>query len=197
MVKRSRKASTRVVCLSALILLSAAGCASMSYGVFMKCKAVAAEQLVRGAWYEMLEGKKNVKPWPWADTVPFARIQVPSLAVDCIVLEGGTGRTLAFGPGHVDGTAQPGAPGNCAVIGHRDTSFGFLKDLDPGDAVYVTSRSNRLYKYVVRTARVVTDRDVRVYDHTGCRELTLVTCYPFDSPFPGNRRYVVKAELSP
>ena len=40
--------------------------------------------------------------WPWADTWLIARLVVPSLAIDQIVLEGTYGRTLDFGPGHVE-----------------------------------------------------------------------------------------------
>jgi sortase A len=180
-----------------VVLLIVAGCGSISlgYGVFIKCKAIVAEQLLRGAWSQIIEGKKFVKPWPWADTSAFARLQVPALGVDLIVLEGGTGRTLAFGPGHIDGSAQPGAPGNCSIIGHRDTSFHFLADMSVGDMVYVVSRSNVKFKYMVIATKVVTDRDSRVTAFTDLRTLTLITCYPFDSPFPGNERYIVRAVL--
>ena len=79
----------------------------------------------------------RVKPWPWADTHPVARLIVPAHRVELLVLAGANGRTLAWGPGHVEGTAAPGDAGNAVVTAHRDTHFAFLRDLVPGDRIVV------------------------------------------------------------
>ena len=57
----------------------------------------------------------------------------PRFSQDVIVLAGASGRTLAFGPGHLDGSARPGEPGNCVLSAHRDTQFAFLRRLEIGD----------------------------------------------------------------
>jgi len=43
------------------------------------------------------------------------------------VLEGAGKLELRKGPGHLAGTALPGAPGNCIIAGHRDTSASSAK----------------------------------------------------------------------
>lgn len=53
------------------------------------------------------------------------------------------GRTLAFGPGHLSGTAPPGAIGNAVISGHRDTHFAFLSALRVGDGIVVEGRDGR------------------------------------------------------
>ena len=72
------------------------------------------------------------------------RLEAPDLGVRQIVLAGASGRTLAFGPGHMDGTAAPGASGHAVISGHRDTHFRFLQDLATGDALRVKLGSGAL-----------------------------------------------------
>ena len=52
---------------------------------------------------------------------------------DLIVLAGGSGRTLAFGPGHLSASAMPGQVGNMIIAGHRDTHFQFLQKVEVGE----------------------------------------------------------------
>jgi sortase A len=66
-----------------------------------------------------------------------ARLVVPSEDVEMIVLAGASGRTLAFGPGHLKGTPLPGQAGNAVISGHRDTHFAFLARLHLADEVDV------------------------------------------------------------
>ena len=77
-------------------------------GAAIALKAAVAQQLLHAAWQRTQAGEREVRPWPWADTWPVARLLAPAQNVDLIVLEGASGRILAFGPGHVEGTAAPG-----------------------------------------------------------------------------------------
>ena len=94
------------------VLLFTFGGWQVGAGVWIYAKAALAQVLIKHAWDEALAGHKAMRPWPWADTYPVARLAVPALGVDEIVLAGASGRTLAFGPGHMDGTAAAGAPGS-------------------------------------------------------------------------------------
>jgi sortase A len=161
---------------------------------WIEAKACLAQALVRRAWRETLSGNGEARPWPWADTRPVARLLVPGRSVETFVLAGASGRTLAFGPGHLDGTARPGEPGNAVISGHRDTHFAFLRHLARGDEVVVEGPDGRRRRYRVASARVVDRRDTRVVTDAGDTRLTLVTCYPFDAIRAGGPlRYVVVA----
>src|SRR5882672_11030855 len=59
------------------------------------------------------------------DTVP--ELSIPRLKARLYVLEGDDDRELMRGPGHMPGTAMPGAMGNAVIAGHRDTHFRVLK----------------------------------------------------------------------
>ena len=106
------------------------------------------------------------------------------------VLAGASGSSLAFGPGHVDGTATPNRQGNCVVAGHRDSWFAFLKELRIGDEVVVTTRDGvRRYRVAGTDVHSMWDTDVAAA--TDGSRLTLVTCFPFDGLVGSTRRYVV------
>jgi sortase A len=161
---------------------------------WIEAKAQLAQALIRRAWRQSSAGAGDARPWPWADTHPVARLIVPGRGVDTFVLSGASGRTLAFGPGHLDGTPRPGARGNAVISGHRDTHFAFLRRLERGDLVVVEGRDGRRHRYVVSSTRVVDRRDLGVVADAGDTRLTLVTCYPFDAIRPrGPLRYVVVA----
>jgi Ca-activated chloride channel family protein len=169
---------------------------NLGHAAWIEAKARLAQHLVRRAWSEQRAGAGDVRPWPWADTHPVARLLVPGEKGDLFVLAGASGRTMAFGPGHMDGTPLPGEPGNAVVSGHRDTHFAFLRRVHAGDPILVERRDGVRLRYVVRMVAVVDQRDTRVIEDFGDTRLTLVTCYPFDAIRPGGPlRYVVTARL--
>ncbi len=63
----------------------------------------------------------------------------------------------SLGIGHYEGTSMPGAIGNFAVAGHRQTHGAVLDNIDalvPGDRIYVQTRDG-YYTYVFRNSEVV------------------------------------------
>ena len=95
---------------------------------------------------------------------------------------------MAFGPGHVAGSAAPGTPGDTVLSGHRNTQFRVLKDLLPGDQVRLETADGARYDYAVTDTQVVHARDLAILGDTGEPQLTLVTCFPFDAIAPALRR---------
>jgi sortase A len=161
---------------------------------WIHAKARIAQHLIAGAWEDTKAGAPR-PPWPWADTRPVARLTVPSRGIELFVLAGTSGRSLAFGPGHVYGTALPGAAGNSVIVAHRDTHFAFLRDLARGEEIDVEDASGRVTRYRVRDASVVGKGETRLLDAADSPQLTLITCYPFDAVAPGTSlRYVVIAD---
>ena len=167
------------------------------HGVYIYAKAELAQHLLVAAWDEAKQSQQKVKPWPWADTWPVARLTVPTRDIDLIVLAGDTGRTLAFGPGFHLASAKPGEIGNSIISAHRDTHFEFLKDLSVGEKIIIENQYGIKKTYTISNMRVVDSRNTYIpvdYDNAA---LTLVTCYPFDAISPGGPlRYVVVAVAS-
>jgi sortase A len=179
-------------------LLALSGLWCLGQGAYIHVKAELAQHLMRKSWAKTLAGAKQVKPWSWADTWPVARLEVPRLGVDQFVLAGASGRTLAFGPGHLSGSPLPGEQGNTVFSGHRDTHFKFLQHLHFGDEIIITAASGTQYRYEIADTTVVNYQDMRITMSSDDRKLTLVTCYPFRSINPsGEKRYVVIADYLP
>ena len=135
-------------------------------------------------------------PWPWADTWPVARLTAKGGDIELIVLEGGSGRTLAFGPGHLSISALPGQAGNSIIAGHRDTHFQFLQFMEVGETIQVDLPNGRKHLYQVTSIDVVDSRRGSLILDTDEPTMSLVTCYPFDAMRAGGpMRYVVSARL--
>jgi sortase A len=181
-----------------VVVLAALGMWELGQGLWIQLKARLAQHLLQRAWARTLAGQSNVKPWPWADTVPVARLRVPGQGVDLIVLDGVSGRTLTWGPGHAGGSARPGAIGTAIVSGHRDTHFRFLEHVRPGDELIVETPGDPPVRFVVRETAIVDSRSAVIRrDGHGTASLVLLTCYPFDAIRPGGPlRYAVAAEAA-
>ena len=165
-------------------------------GAWIYVKAQLAQVLLQRAWAGTLAGQQDVKPWPWADTWPIARLVVPSLEIDQIVLEGAYGRTLAFGPGHVESTGPLEESDSIILTGHRDTHFRFLEKLQVGEIILVQARTGVRHRFAVQDRQIVDSRKATISTQKDKRRLILVTCYPFHAIVPGGPlRYVVTAEI--
>ena len=168
----------------------------LGQGAYIPAKAWLAQELMQRAWTRTGHGENRVAPWPWADTWPIARLTARSGDVDLIVLAGGSGRTLAFGPGHLSASAMPGEVGNAVIAGHRDTHFQFLQDVQPGELLELESSAGQRHTYTVVAVEVVDSRRGSLLLDTEDAVLSLVTCYPFDTREVGSPlRYVVTARM--
>ena len=175
---------------------AALGIWQLSAGLYIPAKAFAAQTLLQDAWARTRAGEIHAKPWPWADTWPVARLRVPAHGIDLIVLAGASGRTLAFGPGHLDGTPTPGTPGNSIIGGHRDTSMRFLERIKVGERVEIEPVDGSRVIYRVTGHRVADARQAWPSPDFAAPHMTLVTCFPFDAIVPGGPlRYLVFAEI--
>jgi sortase A len=156
-------------------------------------KALVAQVLLRSAWEQARQGEARPRPWPWADTWAVARLRSLSHEVDLIVLSGSSGSTTAFGPGHITGTAPPGAVGNVGIAAHRDTHFAFLEQVQHGEQLWLELPDGRARAFSIDSTRVVHESDTSSLSEP-VDGLTLVTCYPFHAANPGGPwRYVVRA----
>jgi len=168
----------------------------LGQGAYIPAKAWLAQELMQRAWNRGTSGVEHPVPWPWADTWPVGRLVAKSGDVDLIVLAGGSGRTLAFGPGHLSAGSLPGEIGNTVIAGHRDTHFSFLRDVEVGELLVIETVSGDKHLYEVFDIEVVDSRRSSLVLDTDTSMLSLVTCYPFDAIDPGGpMRYVVTAPM--
>ncbi len=179
------------------LAIALVGVLLFGHGAVIHAKAIVAQVLLERAFRQTIATGRPIKPWSWADTVPVARIEIRRLGVSTIALAGSSGQALAFGAGHVEGTAEPGEPGIAVYSAHRDTHFRFLRDVRTGDEIEVTRRDGRTFRYRTDSARVVRFDASGIDPVTDGSELVLSTCWPFDALTPGPERYILHARLVP
>ena len=105
------------------------------------------------------------------------------------IVQGTTGDVLdTLGLGHYSNTAMPGAVGNFAVAGHRQTHGAVLDNIHtlvPGDKIYVQTKDG-YYTYVFRNNQIVMPSRTDVLEPVPTRPgvtptesfLTMTSCNP-------------------
>jgi sortase A len=133
-------------------------------------------------------------PPPPAEGDAVARLRIPDIGVDKIVVEGVTLDDLKRGPGHYPETPLPGQPGNVAIAGHRTTygaPFNRVNELEPGDEILVTTLQGA-FRYEVSDQLIVSPDEVEVLDDFGDNRLTLTACHP---KYSARQRIIIVAAL--
>ncbi|MEY2401189.1 MAG: sortase [Ilumatobacteraceae bacterium] len=138
------------------------------------------------------------KPIPAAEE-GVARLIIPRMDLNRIVVEGATADALTKGPGHFPETPLPGQLGNAAIAGHRTTHLHPFFDIDqlqPGDEITVVTLNGRYVYHVTGTEIVGPEDYAAVIPTTDVTKatLTLVSCTP---RYSAKNRIVVRSELVP
>jgi sortase A len=121
-----------------------------------------------------------------------ARLRVPRLDLDVVVVDGTSVGDLRRGPGRHPDSFMPGEGELVYVAGHRTTygaPFSDIDDLEPGDAVSLELPYG-IVEYRVTRHRIVDDNDLSVLESRGREELVLQACHP---RFFASQRYLVYA----
>jgi sortase A len=184
----------RLILIAAVVTACFVGGGVAAKGAWIIMKAQTAQYLIARAWRNNEFADAPISPWPWADTQVLARLRVPALDIERFVLAGAHGQALAFGPGHLSGTPLPGDAGNSVIAGHRDTHFRFLRDLEPGDEIWLDLPHGQTVRYRVSNVWVTVETDMRPLAQRPDIHLTLITCFPFDALRAGGPlRFIVEA----
>lgn len=158
-------------------LLGLIGVVLVLKSLWIPAKAVLAQELIAAAYAETLVSGEAVAPWPWADTSPVARLSIPKLDLQRVVLADASPRTLAFGPGLLGGA--PNASSGLSIAGHRDTHFAFLGQLQVGDNVVWEDRFGKRQFRI--ESRQIADIRLHRIARPGADEMQLSTCWPLQN----------------
>jgi sortase A len=123
---------------------------------------------------------------------PLGRIEISSIGLGAMIMEGVDGKTLRHAVGHIPGTSLPGSSGNVGLAAHRDTFFRGLRNIHKDDEITLTTLHGS-YRYGVDSTQVVEPGDTKVLRATADDFLTLVACYPFYFVGPAPQRFIVRA----
>jgi sortase A len=184
---------------SSILVACCAFCLSAE-SIYLLSKAHLAQHLLINAWQQNIEQAQQTntlakhKPWDWADTYPVAKLTLQKNQESWVILAGMNGRTMAFGPGWKQDSAQPNHVGNTIIAGHNDSHFQALEDVDLGDILYLENQQGLNLAYQVEQIDITDQYDNQAYAMTDNTQLTLITCYPFTaSQADKDQRYIVQA----
>lgn len=173
----------KVLTLGACLLLLA-GASQAAQALSMPLKAALSVYLIDNAWAQTVAGHADARPWPWMDSAPVARLRVPHLGKDMVVMRGVSGTVLAFAPGWHEGSVPPGQAGISLLAGHRDTHFSFMKDLELGDRIELETASGAMVVYEITEMEMLSKPELSVRNMKGNESILLLsTCYPYQQSF--------------
>jgi sortase A len=121
-----------------------------------------------------------------------AKLDIPRLGLDVVVVNGTSSGDLRRGPGRHMETFMPGERQLVYVAGHRTTYGAPFSDIDrlrKGDRISVELPYASI-EYQVTRHRIVDDNDLSVLETGGREELVLQACHP---RFFASERYLVYA----
>ncbi len=118
----------------------------------------------------------EVARWFPETGTPVAQIEIPSIGVEKVVVEGVQVDDLKNGPGHYKSTPMPGQPGNAAIAGHRTTygaPFHNIDKLVPGDEIRVlTAQGTHTYRVIPQPVQSWTDGYCAAFEEERTKALT-------------------------
>ena len=138
------------------------GLSFLSSAGYIQLKAEMAQLLIARAYHQQLSTNLPHKPWPWADTTVMAKLIIKQHTD--YILANASMRNLAFGPTHMSDSSLPGTFGNSVIVGHRDTHFEKLKDIQLGEIIQIEKDGVRVQYRVAETA-IVDQSEVNVMQH--------------------------------
>lgn len=127
---------------------------------------------------------------------PIGRLEIPSIGLRMVVVQGADTDDLKIGPGHYTQTRLPGERGTVGLAGHRTTylqPFRKIDELRPGQRIRLTMPYGR-FDYVVTGRRIVSPQTVSVLNgRSGAERIVLTACHPL---FSARERIVVFGRLA-
>ena len=122
------------------------------------------------------------------------RINIPSIDLDIVVVQGTDTASLQKGPGHYEYTAFPGQGKTIAIAGHRTTylaPFRHINEISDGDEITLEMPYGT-FIYEVEKHEIVDPEQTEIVDDVGYERLVLTACHPL---YSAAQRWAVFAKL--
>lgn len=150
-----------------------------------------AESLLHNAWVRSQTTGEPHKPWPWATSSPLARLQVPRLTLEKMILTHRSPDDLPYALGHWHNSAVPGTVGNSVLSVPPLFCEQLIPYLQPGDTLLLESLPYGNWRYQVTHIYLVDKTNLDLLQPSIQRRLTLIS--PDCLSAQKNKRYVIVA----
>jgi sortase A len=117
------------------------------------------------------------------DGQPIGRVEVDSIGLDTVLMNGTDTSTLQKGPGRYPRTPLPGYGKTTGIAGHRTTYLAPLRkinEISVGDEIRV-ELPYAAFTYEVEKHEIVEPSDVQIVDPVGYERVVLTACHPLYS----------------
>jgi len=181
----------RGIAISILVVIAIMAAWSVTTNTY----AVLGQQRLQDRWADTIARGVALETAPEVGA-PVARISIPDLGIERVVVEGSGLGELRTAPGHEPGSALPGSIGNSVIRGHRllwSGPFRRIGELNFGAPIHVQLADGSVHTYIVAGIFHMRPNDPDIGSGESARPmLTLVTS---DPPFRADRVLVIKAIL--
>ena len=123
------------------------------------------------------------------------RVEIDSVDIDFVLLNGTDTATLQKGPGRYPETPLPGLGGTTGIAGHRTTyaaPFRKINEIEDGDEISLELPYG-VFTYTVEKHEIVDPGDVEIVDSVGYDRLVLTACHPL---YSAAQRYAIFGRLT-
>lgn len=143
---------------------------------------------------EKIKNNEDYKHITINDKDVIGKMIIEKEGIETPIILGATEENLRQGVTLYDNGIYPGDYGTAIILGHRETTFRCLEDIEIGDEIYIESVDNK-YKFIVRNIYVTNPDDSSILEQQNNKSMTLVTCYPFQYLGNAPERFIVKLDL--
>ena len=166
---------------------------------FAPAREWAAEQLIDVAWTRTQREGRAVQPWPGIESYPVAKIEIPALGKNFVVMSGVSAPVLKHGAGWNEGTSAPGLPGISLISGYRNGAFSFIGDLATGMDLRVEGAGGMIKNYRVEGVSVIQGTEMKVPMGDDESVLLFSTSYPVANGAKADRiqLVIIAREMKP
>jgi len=122
------------------------------------------------------------------------KLEIPSIGVDSVIVEGTDTATLQKGPGRYPETAFPGQGRTIGIAGHRTTygaPFRKINEIADGEEI-VVEMPYATFTYEVQKHEIVDPSQVEIVRDVGYERLVLTACHPL---YSAAQRWAVFAKV--
>ena len=126
---------------------------------------------------------------------PIGRLNIDSIGLDTVLMNGTDTSTLQMGPGRYPQTPLPGYGETTGIAGHRTTYLAPLRkinEIEDGDEIRVELPYGA-FTYEVEKHEIVKPSDVEIVDPVGYERVVLTACHPL---YSAAQRWAVFGKLT-
>ena len=169
-VTKTRRKTRALILRAAHSILLVGGLLALAYAAFVIADAHTYQSIEQSKFESETQSpsqspnpipNQNNAPHPVIEGSPIGEMEVPSLGLKAIFVQGDSQKILRRAVGHISSTALPGEFGNVVLTGHRDTFFRPLRNIQQGDTITLKT-FNGDFHYRVESTAVVPPSDTQV-----------------------------------